>query len=90
MSQSTILAWKPVYGDRAVHYAETAIGVFRTRAAGRRCVLSLNDVRIGNHGDAARARRQAERLIEATAAHLMGRARRQAAAPAPPQPEPPA
>jgi hypothetical protein len=65
MSKPTILAWKPVFGDRAVHFAETAIGVFRTRAAGRRCVLSLNDVRIGNHGDSARARRQAERLIEA-------------------------
>jgi hypothetical protein len=91
MTRSSILAWRQVYGDRAVHYAETAIGVFRTRTKGGRTVLTLNDVVIGDHRDTARARKQADRLIEATADHLMGRSRRQAAVPQPeatPAPEP--
>jgi hypothetical protein len=91
VSKPSILNWQRVHGDRAVHYAECAIGVFRTRTAGRRVVLTLNDVAIGNHGDQARARAQADRLIEATAQHLMGRSRRQAAVPQPeatPAPEP--
>jgi len=70
VSPSSILAWKPVYGDRAVHYAECAIGVFWTRTAGRRVVMALNNVAIGNHGDTAQARAQADRLIEATAGQV--------------------
>jgi hypothetical protein len=85
VTRSSILTWRQVYGDRAAHYAESAIGVFRTRTKGRRTILTLNDVVIGAHGDLARARAQADRLIEATAQHLMGRSRRQAAVPTAPQ-----
>jgi hypothetical protein len=31
-------------------------------AAGRRVIITLNDVVIGNHGDLAKARAQADRL----------------------------
>jgi hypothetical protein len=57
------LIWHRVYGDRGLQWAECecSIGTFRTRTVGRRVILSLNDVKIGNHGDAARARAQAER-----------------------------
>jgi hypothetical protein len=68
------LTWQRVYGDRGLQWAECSIGTFRTRTVGRRVILSLNDVKIGNHGDAARARAQAERLIEAVA-EQMGRRR---------------
>ncbi len=49
------------------------------RTAGRRVILTLNDVKIGDHGDQARARAQAEGMIEAAAEHM---ARRQAGEPA--------
>ena len=56
MSAPNLLIWRHVYGDRGVHHAECAIGTFRTRTAGRRVILTLNDVVIGNHGEIARAR----------------------------------
>jgi hypothetical protein len=56
MTRSSILAWQRVHGDRAAQYAECAIGTFRTRTAGHRVVLTLNEVVIGNHGDQVRAR----------------------------------
>ena len=59
MSKAVILTWHRVCGDRAVQYAECAIGTFRTRVAGQRVILTLNDVVIGNHGDQTRARAQA-------------------------------
>jgi hypothetical protein len=91
VTRSSILAWRQVYGDRAVHYAECAIGTFRTRSKGARTVLTLNNVVIGDHRDSRRARKRADRLIEATAEHLVGRSRRQPAVPVPeaaPSPEP--
>jgi hypothetical protein len=87
MTNSTILVWHRVYGDRGMSFAECALGTFRGRLHGRRCLLLLNDVKIGDHRDAGRARKQADRLIEATAQHLMGRSRRQAAVPTAPQQE---
>jgi hypothetical protein len=89
MRKSVILTWHRVHGDRAAQYAECAIGTFRTRVAGHRVILTLNDVVIGNHGDQARARLQADRLIEATAEHFVRRTSSvRPSAPAPPAPEP--
>ncbi len=63
----------PFSGDRGVHYAESTIGTFRTRVAGRRVVLALNDVAISTCRDPARAKAQAERLAKAAAAHMARR-----------------
>jgi hypothetical protein len=90
MRKSVILTWHRVHGDRAAQYAECAIGTFRTRVAGHRVILTLNDVMIGNHGDQARARSQADCLIEATAEHFARRTiTRPQPAPSPSSPEQP-
>jgi 5-methylthioadenosine/S-adenosylhomocysteine deaminase len=57
----------PFSGDRGVHYAESTIGTFRTRVAGRRVVLALNDVAISTCRDPARAKAQAKRLAKGPA-----------------------
>jgi hypothetical protein len=70
MTARTLLSWHRVFGDRCACYAECALGTFRTRTKGGRVILTLNDVKIGDHHGLALARQQADRLIEATAAHF--------------------
>jgi len=70
---ATLLNWQRqtyYYGDPIACRAICAIGIFRMRTVGRRVILTLNDVKIGNHPDALRARAQADRLIEAVADHM--------------------
>jgi hypothetical protein len=53
-----------------MHYRHRMpLGIFQTRTVGRRVILTLNKVKIANHGDNARTRAQADRLIEAVADH---------------------
>jgi hypothetical protein len=73
MSAPNLLVWRRVFGTRGVHSSICALGVFRTMAAGRRVIITLNDVTIGNHGDLAKARAQADRLIEATAEYFLAK-----------------
>jgi len=88
MSAPNLPTWRRVYGTRGVHCSVCALGVFRTMMAGRRVVLTLNDVTIGNHHDLAKARAQADRLIEATADYFVRRASAKPLEPLPPAPEP--
>ncbi len=54
MSQPAILNWQKSYGDRGMSFAECALGTFRGRVQKGRCLLLLNDVKIGDHHDFTR------------------------------------
>ena len=61
MSAPNLLSWRRVFGTRGVHSSICALGVFRTMAAGRRVIITLNDVVIGNHGEQYRTRTEIRR-----------------------------
>jgi hypothetical protein len=50
---TSLLGWRPVFGDRRAYYAFSPFGIFRGGTSAQRTVLTLNDVRVGSHRDPA-------------------------------------